>query len=293
MLGACDRAQPREHHIPGVPLDQRGDRRAAIGPHRTGLPPSARAPRGPRPPAGRSEIETMSSDPPAPLRGAPRWRRLVRPVRRCAVELAAQLPAGLHEQRLIDRLVTDPHLQIIGMIGLQSAPRSAEATSPPTAPASTAASNRGDLASLPGLGRRAARSARSARPPTGDTRHRPPDRLISRPIVERCPTQRPGDLRITLAAPRPPPESARAPQTTTATANAPPAAAQPSHAPESAQPSATTPPPHQPPPQAAHPPTTAPPPDDAQPDLTDNHHPPTRAPHPPINAKHDPVASTG
>ena len=110
--------QAGQQHVPGVPLDQRRDRR---------LPPHAEDQITLPVPGHRTILDLgrplgdhhHPRDPPPRLHPPPRPARRA-PGPQLRGQLPAQLPAGLHEQRPIDRLVTDPHLPIIGILALQS-----------------------------------------------------------------------------------------------------------------------------------------------------------------------------
>ena len=55
---------------------------------------------------------------PASAVAVPRFGGGVRPDAQASGQLAAQLAAALHEQRLIDRLVAHPHLRVVGEVQL-------------------------------------------------------------------------------------------------------------------------------------------------------------------------------
>src|SRR5215212_2542698 len=69
---------------------------------------------------GRSEIGTMPGIRPRSSGPAERERRLLRPERRLPASWPAQLAARLDVERLVDRLVADPHLRIVGVLTSQS-----------------------------------------------------------------------------------------------------------------------------------------------------------------------------
>ena len=194
-LSAAPALQASQQHIAGVALDQRRDRRLVIGAHQQVTLPMAghRAILNlGRPLRDRDHVD----HPPPPLpRGA--LAPSSPPRTQIAFELAAQLPTGLHEQRLVDRLRADPHLHLVRMIDPQP---SRDLLRRPTShqPRWTASNNRGHRSSFRSFGRRAARSARRSARNARYSHRRRHDRLISRPIVDRAPPQRPSDPRVRL-----------------------------------------------------------------------------------------------
>jgi hypothetical protein len=118
VLGAVIVAQVSQQHIAGVALHQGRDRGAAGRTHD----------QVPFPGAGQRAILHLRGtlrdhqhlrDPPPPRR-TPLGLALGPPGPQLRGQLPAQLPARLHKQRQIDRLVTDTHLRIIGIVTPES-----------------------------------------------------------------------------------------------------------------------------------------------------------------------------
>ena len=116
---AVHAGQVQQHREPGGALDQRADRRAARAPmirSPSQWPGTARSSAS----AGRSLIITSAVTNPLPrCRVRARGTRSARPVRRQATSSRLQRAAALDVQRLVDRLVRDPHRLIIGEVDPQ------------------------------------------------------------------------------------------------------------------------------------------------------------------------------
>src|SRR5438445_9201672 len=111
-------AESGEEHVAGLALDQRRDRRFAFGTDQQVSLPMARN-------ATVVDLRRALGDRDQIPRAAARIDALARTARgatrpEVGVQLPAQLSARLDIQRLVNRLVADPHPLIVGMVELQS-----------------------------------------------------------------------------------------------------------------------------------------------------------------------------